>query len=540
MRKDNNQDAFNEDQQEWVDERKTLAKEVYHYSKTLDIKSKLMVFSFTTTMKSDVLKSVEDVKNWFNERDFEQEKLYTSLKKIRYSVKDLHRIMSHFESSEKKSYKDVENMQKSATDIESLISSYKQEGGQCFEVQNKQTEELDGFVTHIATKIENGEYNTKILGSQRDIASNDQENVNQNVNSKLPPKMPPKAPTGLKPTNNNPIKIDYVEDLYEDIGEDGREYKFVLKKIEGLGENLNKINDLIEENGGVDCGWKKDDVKVFTKFKARHQSNLDSKEFQEELKIHLPLNTEQELIDYIEKHKKYLYLDEKKKEIFQINNDLKDQKKKRELSWLTKKDELKFDKESKLREFRMQENTQKKEMVRKWKQQREISSVISKDKTQEMKEHMLKQKDADYQKVREQQKKAVEEFKEMKEVKRMREEQRKEIVQRQHSKTRYVSSEQRERIKMKEDNLLQKKRQLVSQKQDRMKEKEHREQVLKAKTSRRYSGVSSKQDHETVGVLGKQRDKFDPIKDKGKWGDNMAGDMVRNAGRAIPTWRQGT
>ena len=187
--------------------------------------------------------------------------------------------MSHFESSEKKSYKDVENMQKSATDIESLISSYKQEGGQCFEVQNKQTEELDGFVTHIATKIENGEYNTKILGSQRDIASNDQENVNQNVNSKLPPKMPPKAPTGLKPTNNNPIKIDYVEDLYEDIGEDGREYKFVLKKIEGLGENLNKINDLIEENGGVDCGWKKDDVKVFTKFKARHQSNLDSKEF---------------------------------------------------------------------------------------------------------------------------------------------------------------------------------------------------------------------------------------------------------------------
>ena len=225
MRKNERESTLDETQQNWVNERRALAKEVYTYARTLDIKSKLLVFSYTTTLKSDVLKCVEDSKTWVLERDLEEEKLYKTLKKIRYGVKDLHRIMSHFQQADSKQYKDIENMQKSAGEIESLIDNYKQAGGRCFEEQNDQQGNLDEFVTYIAEKIENGEYNTKNAGSARNIASNDQENVNH-INSKLPPKgMPPKAPTGSKPITNNFIKVDYVESLYDDIGEDGKEYK---------------------------------------------------------------------------------------------------------------------------------------------------------------------------------------------------------------------------------------------------------------------------------------------------------------------------
>ena len=80
---------------------------------------------------------------------------------------------------------------------------------------------------------------------------------------------------------------------------------------------------------------------------------------------------------------------------------------------------------------------------------------------------------------------------------------------------------------------------LISAKNERTKQKEFREQELREKTGRRFSGVTSKLDHETVGILGKQRDKFDPKKDKGKWADNLAGGCVRNTGRAMASWRSG-
>lgn len=165
--------------------------------------------------------------------------------------------------------------------------------------------------------------------------------------------------------------------------------------------------------------------------------------------------------------------------------------------------------------------------------------VIGQDKDSEMKE-LVRQRNVSVDcKKREEVKQKVEEYKEMKVIKAMRDQQREDLVKNQTTKARFISTEQKSRAKEREDMALEKRRLLISAKENRSRQKELRALELKEKTGRRFSGVVSKLDHETVAILGRQRDKFDPKKDTGRFADNLAGGCIRTTGRAMPSWRQG-
>jgi hypothetical protein len=99
---------FDDEQQCWYEQKRSLQKEVWNYEKTLDIMTKMMPYSKTTTMKSEIVKIVEDGKNWFLERDIEANKLYQSLSKIRTEVKAMKSTISDF-SSGNRNVRDIEN-----------------------------------------------------------------------------------------------------------------------------------------------------------------------------------------------------------------------------------------------------------------------------------------------------------------------------------------------------------------------------------------------------------------------------------------------
>jgi hypothetical protein len=152
----------------------------------------------------------------------------------------------------------------------------------------------------------------------------------------------------------------------------GKDYKILIQKLQALGDNLTKLNQIIDENGGVDCGWKGDDVRAFCKCKNRHSQNIDGAEFFRDLCENLPLESEEDLRGYIEKYKKYLYLEGKRKEVFAMTKGLKDQKKRLEAQWSRIQEDQKNEKQTKVLEKRREDEIVKKEMVRRWKQQRVI------------------------------------------------------------------------------------------------------------------------------------------------------------------------
>lgn len=179
-------------------------------------------------------------------------------------------------------------------------------------------------------------------------------------------------------------------------------------------------------------------------------------------------------------------------------------------------------------------------MVRRWKQEKEITRVIVKDKDDEVKAFEERNKAFKLERQKEETKRQVMEYREAKGVKKMRDQERQDYDRRMSApKQRFVSSEQRQRIKQKEDEALEKRKQLISAKNERTNQREIRERELKEKIPKKYSGVVSKLDQETANVLTRQRDKFVHGKDTGKYANSFGQDMVRNAGRGVAGWRAG-
>ncbi len=106
----------------------------------------------------------------------------------------------------------------------------------------------------------------------------------------------------------------------------------------------------------------------------------------------------------------------------------------------------------------------------------------------------------------------------------------------------YISSETQDRIRAKEQKLLENKKRLVSANREKnnQRTKFMEENVLNMNIkNEKYLQVKSKLKDETQAIVNKKRDKFDKEKDQAKWADNMAGDVIRTQGRAQVGWRQG-
>lgn len=92
---------------------------------------------------------------------------------------------------------------------------------------------------------------------------------------------------------------------------------------------MSDIEQKIEKNGGVSCGWKKEDHQEFLALKNKHKSQFQKQQFQQEYKQHMGYFSEIELQQHIDKYTKYIELDTQRKTLLEKYNELKNMRQKK-------------------------------------------------------------------------------------------------------------------------------------------------------------------------------------------------------------------
>ena len=86
---------------------------------------------------------------------------------------------------------------------------------------------------------------------------------------------------------------------------------------------IEEITEKIEENGGINCGWRSKDHTKFMEILFRMKNRIDSTPFLDECSIQLALYSEEALQQHITQFKTYKNLEEEKKEVMEIYKKLK-------------------------------------------------------------------------------------------------------------------------------------------------------------------------------------------------------------------------
>lgn len=224
-----------------------------------------------------------------------------------------------------------------------------------------------------------------------------------------------------------------------------------------------EINRLIEENGGANCGWSSGkDHSDYCKVRIRHQGRVESVPFFEECQIVIPLRTQEEIRIHNGAYSVYLKLESRKKEILGQYNANK--KEKSRLEAIHRSQQLEA-KESEQREDPVKAqilNKRKKELVEKWRRERTTKVLIGEDRAEEQAKARTQEEQARRAKEEAEKRRQVQEYKEMKEIRKAKEEQREQCAKEQAK--RYISADQRQRIEAKEQQIVERKLQVVQSK----------------------------------------------------------------------------
>ena len=286
------------------------------------------------------------------------------------------------------------------------------------------------------------------------------------------------------------------------------------------------INAIIEKKlGGNNQGWEQKEQDEFIKLKNSYNNKINTYEFLTSLSTTIPYIPVSELKNHINLYEKYIKINEVKKLLL---NKYKEIKKKKE-------EEEKEQKKDAKNKIKMQQERRQK--ILEWKQNKE-KELIEKQQILYEEKKIQKQKEKeiyyinkiktqyilnDYHKKKEQEK----------EKQRLIEEEK--IKNEKNN----INKFDIDRIKDKEDALLNKKLEAKQNKASIKLNKEIKYQNYKIKEKEKLKYIPSKLKESTTQSKNRKREKFDANKEQKKDAFTMANNVLGRTTRAIPTCRQG-
>ena len=360
-----------------------------------------------------------------------------------------------------------------------------------------------------------------------------------------------------KKVYNNLDLIDkYIDKImtninYQIYGIDEEEITF--NDIEKLIKKMNKnhlkiiriktdiINAIIEKKlGGNNLGWEPKEHEEFIKLKNNYNNRINTYEFLTSLSTTIPYIPVSELKNHISLYEKYIKINDIKKLLLNKYKEIKKKKEEEEKENRIKK----LSEEKKIREkqkkeakdkFKIQE--QRRQKVMEWKLNKE-KELMEKRQIQfeEKKIQRQKEKEIYYiNKIKNQY--ILEDYHRKKEKEK---EERERLIEEEKIKNaQNINKFDIDRIKDKEDNLLQKKLEAKQIKDANKKSQEIKYQNYKIKEKQKLKYIPSKLIESTTQSKNRKREKFDPNKEQKKDAYTMANNVLGRTTRAIPTWRQG-
>ena len=356
--------------------------------------------------------------------------------------------------------------------------------------------------------------------------------------------------------NNLDLIDKYIDRIMTNInypvyGMDEEEITFndIEKLIKKMNQNHLKIiriktdiiNAIIEKKlGGNNLGWEAKEHEEFLKLKNNYNNKINTYEFLTSLSTIIPYIPVSELKNHINLYEKFVKINDIKKLLLNKYKEIKKKKEEEEKEKRIKK----LNEEKKIRE------EQKKEAKNKFKIQEERRQKVMEWKQNKEKELMEKRQiQFEEKKIQRQKEKEIYYINKIKNQyiledyhkrKKEEKEQRERILEEEKMKAaQNINKFDIDRIKDKEDALLQKKLEAKQVKASNKMEKEIKYQNYKIKEKQKLKYVPSKLKESTTQSKNRKREKFDPNKEQKKDAYTMANNVLGRTTRAIPSWRQG-
>lgn len=465
-----------------------------------------------------------------------QTNTFKKLKTVKKDLKNFKSFLLNFE----RDAQFLTKMEQFAESIESGITGFKVDAANQFENIQDEIDILNKDLGQLEKKIEHWKNEES---NPQDLLTEDVHESGDGVEPDFSKKARANSVvTGERRNAKNFDERDNVnQELYSKTNPLGKEYRDIIEDLFETKNAILLIDQKIEHNGGLNCGWPSQEHTIFTQIAFKMQNRIDSVPFMDEVSLELPLKSEPAIFAHITAYKTFKDLDKEKKNLMGQYKALKQRQKDTEAKFNSLKLKELESKQQRTKSIgRTQEQRQKdQELLIKWKRDKLVNKVLEQEKDAEVTEQVNLKKQKQKQKEMDQKKLLVEEYRQMK----MMEKERQEAVKQNAMKEKqYVDPETVQRIRMKEELLLEKKQKLMTQQLEKNQQRQlfFEQNILNPEPlNDKFATVKSKLKQETMATVSKKREKFDKEKDQAKWADNMAGNLIRAQGRAQVSWRQG-
>ena len=299
------------------------------------------------------------------------------------------------------------------------------------------------------------------------------------------------------------------------------------------------INSIIDKKlGGSNQGWEPKEHEEFLKLKSAHNNRINTYEFLTALSTTIPYIPVSELKNHIHLYEKYIKINDIKKLLLQKFKEIKklqeEQEKEKKMKKLKEdKKNRELQKKEMANKFKIQE--ERRQRIYEWKQNKEKEFYEKRQKMmEEQKMQKMKEKEIYYMNKQRTQY-ALEDYYRKKEEEQKRKKEEEEKKKRGTS----INKFDIDRIKGKEEALLEKKIVAKRIKSSKGLSNEIMYQNYKIREKEKLKYIPSKVNELTTQSKNRKREKFDPKKDKGRDACTMANNVLGKTTRAIPLWRQG-
>ena len=513
------------EQKKWVADYRKNDRKIYQSK--LDLNKELRVCR-TTRLKGDVIRMAKKQEDDKIGNEIYRDKILKNIGSIKNEVTKFSQKLTNFDKNDEF----LSKIETYAEEIQLKITNFKQVHIPKFE--------------DIQDQIENLEDDLDALGGHIDQWISEPK---QNILKKLKSgshanRLPDASGSGSRLRRGSSHTPggnlgNYIEELYHQKTKLGIKYRATVDKRSSVKTRLKEIEDRIERNGGINCGWPSDDHSEFVKISFRMKGRLDSIPFMDEIKMQLPLLSEPQIAEHVLNYKTFMNLDNQKKELMMEYKELTKEVTRLEgthRSLLVSKTQKQPSKRT-LDKLKKEREAQK-EKIRKWRQEKEVNRIVKEEQEEDLKKFERDKQFLKRRKQLEKKRMLVNEYKQMKEIKRARDQ---EVQEMKNRERKYISVEQKRRIKQKENKLIEKRKRLMSAQREKKNARAKRLEELKGIVPPKFGNVKSRLRNETYVSIGRQREKFAGIGKigEGRYANNMAGMLVRTTGRAMAGWKGG-
>ena len=371
-------------------------------------------------------------------------------------------------------------------------------------------------------------------------------------------KSAPPYQTPLEDTKEQVCNLDLIDKYIErvmtnanystyGIYEEEISYNDVEKLIKKMNKNhlniirikTDIINSIIDKKlGGSNQGWEPKEHEEFLKLKSSYNNRINTYEFLSALSTTIPYIPVSELKNHIHLYEKYIKINDIKKLLLQKFKEIKkfeeEQEKEKKMKKL-KEDKINRELQKKERANKYKIQEERRQKVYEWKQNKEKEFYEKRQKMmEEQKMQKMKEKEIYYMNKQRNQY-ALEDYYRRKEEEKRKKEEEEEKKKRGTS----INKFDIDRIKEKEEVLLEKKIVAKRVKSSKGLSNELMYQNYKMKEKEKLKYIPSKVNELTTQSKNRKREKFDPKKEKGRDACTMANNVLGKTTRAIPLWRQG-